>query len=144
MPMMTKELKKKKISYKKTPLGIAQAFYKEIVQKHKKANGYDDYENFEHVNEDNVITDFIEGLIKGIISFVKNAKAKKAAGQTTTKTEDAAIKVVTEVEQKAKEAAKEKISQTIGDKLLHDPKTQMIVAAIIIVIIIVAAKFMKK
>jgi|WetSurMetagenome_2_1015567.scaffolds.fasta_scaffold02016_9 hypothetical protein len=152
MPLMTKELKKKKVSFKKTPLGIAEAFYKNVVQKHSKANGFDSYDNIEGLDslmqyglsnfEDNIVEGIVSGLVKGIIEFIKNAKKKKESGQTVSKTEEAVIEATDKVIEKAtdeiKTGVKEKAAQTVGEKLLFDRKTQLIVVGVVVLIVGIA------
>jgi hypothetical protein len=140
-PVMIAVLSKKgiKANNKTSTADLANLFYENVIRKADK--------NYDSIDINNMPEDYaavaITVIVDAIISFVKSIKDKKKAGEKLNKTEET-IATGTEIaEKRIEESAKEEAASTVGNKLLFDRKTQIIVIAVIIAVVAVVIYFAK-
>lgn len=127
LPLIAQEFYNKVVTQVTT--GIGPADYKKDAEKIVIADKYDEDQN----NVKNIIID-------GITSFVRGAKMKSAAGKKLTKVERVIVEGVTAAERSAENEIKRSLAQRVGDKILFDRKTQIIILISITAIIILVKK----
>lgn len=140
--MMMKALKKEGVYVdKRTSLiDVTNRFYNNIVIK-KSKNKLDEIDvyNYEQENIEPALT----AIVTGIISFVKSIKDKKKRGEKLNKSEELIAKGTEEAEKKIVEQAKTETATAVGQSLLFNPKTQIIIVIIVVVGIYIFTRMRK-
>lgn len=133
-PMMRKALAKKgKDPGKKADTSVlVKTFYNEVVAKKGK---YEEIHFDDELDADNIVSEAIGGIVKGVLEFIKGLKKKKASGEPLDATEKLIVDGTELAETKITESAKEGAATEIGKRILFDRKTQLIIGAVIIGII---------
>lgn len=132
VPMMKKALKKKGKPVPSGVQNVAKAFYNEIVTKH---GSYEEIHFDSDLDADNIISEAIGGIVKGILEFVKGLKKKKQAGDKLSDTEAVIADGTEIVEKKLNEQAQETAATEVGKKILFDRKSQIVIVLIIVAIV---------
>lgn len=117
---------------------IANLFYNHVVRKH---HDYEDLAelHFNTYDEDN-LAPIVIGVVDAIIDFIKKAKAKKDKGEKLTKLEEVTVKGTEAAETQLTQKAQEAAAQEVGQRILFDSKTQIMIAAAILLLILLFRK----
>jgi hypothetical protein len=139
-------LKTKGITPSKDLAVLSQQFYNEVVRNSFKTGATKFKSEFKEQDILNIPIDTVdaakEAIVAGILSFIKNVKSKKDAGQTLSKVEENVYNGTSIVEANLKKAAKEEASKTLGEKILFDPNIRLILGFVLVIIVYVV--FFKK
>jgi len=144
-PVLKKGLRRKGIDTKGMKFyDVVMAFYNSFVVKASKGT-YEliDAEDFYCDYEADTALPVVTAIITGIVSFIKSIKKKKASGEPLTPTEKTIATTTEKVEEIIEEKAKEEIAGEIGERILFDTKTQLMIAGGVILLFVIIKKFGK-
>lgn len=119
---------------------LVEQTYNNIVRKSPKT-GVANFEiDYPYINLANVHSDSVEvakdTVVNAIIDFVKNVNTKAAAGEPLTKIEQIIVDGTQMVKTNLTNAAKEEAAQQVGQSILFDGNTQLIIGGVILGVIL--------
>lgn len=134
-PFMKSALRKQGLLPPSNTEDLAEMFYNKIVAGNHYDSAYTPY-NFDSMpayQHDNIVGDIVDA----IINFIRGVKAKGDSGEPLGKVEEIIYAGANKVEGQLNKAAKQEAATQLGERLLFDNKTIMIIGGVFVAIIVV-------
>lgn len=115
---------------------LSNKFYNEVVRPHKKtAAGSTFGESYKEVDVSSCAIDSVDpakdAIFSGITEFIRSVKDKAADGRSLSKVEDVVYNTTVAVENEAEKKAKAGAAQSVGEKILFDPTTRLVLIGVV-------------
>lgn len=135
--LMKKALEKRGYKPSNKLRELAEQFYNHVVKNNFEGNNYDDvYVSADNYEDEDHAAIAIGAIVSAILAFIKGIKEKGDSGEPLSGTEKAIYQGTQEAETQIQDRAKLEASAAVGESILFDKNTQLVIIGGLALIIV--------